>query len=410
MNIDHLKMSILLCRDSGITSFVWGHRGLGKSESHRTVAQANQWGFIDMRGSQLEASDLRGLPCAEDGKTRYLPPSELPHPHDDTSKCPACSEMTHEKAKEKGIRDQQYCKGILFLDEVNRSEDDVLQAIFQLVLDRSIGEYDLPEGWSVHCAGNFAKGYNTNNFKDPAFLDRFCHLSVTPGDKYTESWINWMSLNHPDSDRIIQFVSTNEDHLIGQVDGDLGFSIQPSPRSWAMVANVEDACNKNAYPSEVKHYVISGLIGSALATQFERFSCDILPKDIMDNGVEDYQEKLNGLSRNALIGLTHGLGSKCKNMDPKDRKETMMRNVCDYMLFLCKTSHRDMAVTLGRMLVGTESNLDGALLSNPKLAAIATKYMTKSKSKDMEGHSWVKMINDYDELREMMHKVSWGSN
>jgi len=408
MNIRDLPAGILLCRDAKIASFVWGHRGLGKSECHKEICFANDWGFIDFRGSQMEASDIRGLPLADMEAliTRFLPPSDLPAGHGKDEKCPTCSDMTRAEAKAADIKDRDYCRGLLFLDEINRSEDDVLQAIFQLVLDRKIGEYELPDGWSVHCAGNFAKGYNTNNFKDPAFLDRFCHITLGADNKYCESWMGWMSTNYPEADKIMQFVGVNDDHLIGQVEGDLGFTIQPSPRSWEMVAKIERACQESYYPDNVKHTVIAGLIGNSLALMYQRFTCEITPKDIMKNGVDPHRQTLTKLSRNALIGLTHGIASKCQNQNMKDRKKSEMNNICDYMLFLCKERDRDLAVALGRRLAGQESALDGAMLTNPKLAAIARRFLDKSKK--INGESWIKTITSYPELANLMQKVSWG--
>ena len=59
--ISTLKEAIKICRAANVTPFIWGHRGLGKSSLVKQVAAENGWGFIDMRCSQLEASDIRGL-------------------------------------------------------------------------------------------------------------------------------------------------------------------------------------------------------------------------------------------------------------------------------------------------------------------------------------------------------------
>ena len=174
MNVTNIKKAILLCRDSGITSFLWGHRGLGKSSLHEQIARSTAWGFINMRCSQMEASDLRGLPDKENGMTVYRHPADLPHGHEDEDTCPACYfEKNPEAKKEDGIpreiflidgdekqilQEGAYCKGLLFLDEINRAEDDVLQAGFELVLDYKVGQYRVPKGWSVHCAGNYMDG------------------------------------------------------------------------------------------------------------------------------------------------------------------------------------------------------------------------------------------------------------
>ena len=56
--ISTLKEAIKICRAANVTPFIWGHRGLGKSSLVKQVAAENGWGFIDMRCSQLEASNL----------------------------------------------------------------------------------------------------------------------------------------------------------------------------------------------------------------------------------------------------------------------------------------------------------------------------------------------------------------
>lgn len=424
MNVSDIKQAILLCRDAGITSFMWGHRGLGKSSLHDQVARTNNWGFINMRCSQMEASDLRGLPDKENGMTVYRHPSDLPHGHKDDYTCPACyHDKNPDKKKddipkeiffidgdlEKGpLPEGQYCKGILFLDELNRAEDDVLQAGFELVLDYKVGLYRVPQGWSVHCAGNYMDGYMVNNFSDPAFLDRFCHLNLTSGEEYFKGWTEYMS-RYSGSSKIMQFVGFNPKHLIGDVKGEMGFSIQPSPRSWEFVARVEDTCREVTYSTAVKRAVISGIVGSALALQYEQFTCDLTPRDIMEHGISaGNKDKLEKLHRNGRVGLIWGLAAAVKQVN---KTKKMMTNVIDFMEFLAKersADARDLSVSLGRALCSTESEqLAGAMLSNPNLARLAARWQ-KRKSSGKNELSWINMINEREELQELMSKVSYG--
>ena len=405
MNITDIKNSILLCREAGITSFLWGHRGLGKSALHDQLAEERGWGFINMRCSQMEASDLRGLPDKSDeGYTVYCPPADLPQGHGDDIKCPACDlDMTREQAKAQGTEEFQYCKGLLFLDEINRAEDDVLQAGFELVLDYKVGKYYVPKGWSVHCAGNYMDGYMVNNFSDPAFLDRFCHLQLTNNEDYQKGWAEYMN-KYDCSDKILQFVAFNPVHLIGNVKGEMGFSIQPSPRSWEFVANVEKACRKANYKTIVKRAVLAGLIGQALSLQYDQFTCEVTPKDIMSQGLDGLKKKLIGLSRNQQVGLVWGLTASAKQAD---KTKKLMTNVINYMEWLALNSERDLAVSLGRSLCENEStDLAGAMLSNPKLARLAGRWKEKNAKKGEL--SWIKMINDREDLQELMSKVSFG--
>lgn len=475
MLIAEMKKAVELCRLADVTSIVWGHRGLGKSAGHRQLAEemtktnpTGYCGFIDKRLSQIEASDLAGLPDRvypdenrpTHGLTVYLPPADFPHgefidgrnPERTWGKPGALVEAgvdihDHEACrqaalsdpecpdylKEKGAKTDQvglHC-GLLFLDEPNRAEDDVLQAVFQLVLDRSIGRYKLPTGWSIHCAANYPEGdgYQVNNFADAAFLDRFCHLDLSFNNEYIQDWNLFMS-RYDNVDKILQFVGTNRENLMGEVSGERGFSVQPSPRSWEAVAKIEAASKAAAergvnIPDGVKDDVISGLIGTERAMQYKRFSVDVTPTDIIKSGLSaEIKSKLKKISgskngRNVIVGLTYGLCSFRDSIDGEDNKKRdskivvkEKKNVLSYMNWLAQSNERDLAVSLGRHLVAREADdsLAGALLSNRKLADIAAGLSKKKGGpKKEQTTSWLILLNEDEVLSKLMSKVSWGT-
>jgi hypothetical protein len=420
MNVSEVKEAILLCREAGVTPFIWGKHGLGKSSALLQLTRLCGMGMIDMRCSQLEASDLRGLPDREitedgrPGRTFYLPPADLPNAD---SCSPACSlyregGCKHEVCQKReaeikaGREKGPVCQGILFLDELNRAEDDVLQAAFQLVWDQAIGVYKVPEGWSIAVAGNYSEGYTVNSFNDPAFLDRFCHLDLSVGESYMNDWTQYMKERCGDSaDKIMQFVGFNTDHLAGKVEADRGFNVAPSPRSWELVARVNEACKSSKYTGQVKIDVVAGLVGRELAMQFERFSTDVLPRDVINN-FDKVEAKIKKMSRNQLIGLVWGVVSNGKELGKKKDDEKKMNNVLDFMQHVAtKHKERDMAVMLGRQLCeGETKSLGGAVLSNPHLAKMAAKFKTKK-----GGLTWIQAINKRPKLQELMSRVAFGT-
>lgn len=435
MNIGMLKPAILLCRRANVTPFVWGHRGMGKSSSVRQLCDENVMGFIDFRASQIESSDLRGLPDRKDGRTVYFPPQDLPHGEYKCLKCEeelrSRGEVMHNAASfgvngsypitgkmpeacPKGHKNENDSiilhEGELFLDELNRADDDVLQASFQLVLDRRLGQYVLPTGWSVVAAGNYQQGYMVNSFNDPAFLDRFCHLQLTKSKDYAADWSDYMSKlpSGPGvNDRIMQFVGFEETHLMGKVEGDLGFAVMSSPRSWEMVARVMTEADRNPYPKEAVREVLQGIIGMELTTSFERFSVEVMPQDVLGKGVKIVEGKLRGFNRNQLVGLVWGVASHAKERfkDEKGQeREKMITNTLDFMQWVAEHKERDLAVMLGKSLVDKETaNLAGAVLSNPHLAKLAAKYKGGGK-----GDTWIAAINERPDLQSLMSKVSYG--
>ncbi len=440
MNVTYLKSALILCRNAGITPFVWGHRGVGKSSSVRQLAKDRKWGFRDMRASQLESSDFRGLPDKVDGRTVYYPPDDLPFGE---FKCLECEKISEyqctfgENGSYETLAKMPSCpkghankdgntviilhEGLLFLDELNRADDDVLQASFQLVLDRCIGRYRLPTGWTVVCAGNYPEGYMVNNFNDPAFLDRFCHLQLTPGKEYMGDWIAYMSANCKSvADKITQFVSFDTVRLLGKLGqaSSLGFTVTASPRSWEFVARVMAEVERrasNANGDEMDRYdaehvvreVVAGIVGLDNATAFEQFSVDVTPDDVVDKGMKVVGDKLRAFNRNQLTGLTWGVASaateRFKTMKPKDRGP-MMENTLDFVQFIAtESTDRDMAVMLARRLVDGEThNLSAAVLSNTFLANLAKRY------KGNKDESWIVAINERPVLAQLMSKVTYG--
>lgn len=107
-------------------AFVWGPIGYGKSDCVRQAAQQLGVSLIDVRAVLLDAVDLRGIPTVKDSKTSWAIPEFLPS---DGS-------------------------GILFIDELNQAPNMVQAALLQLILDRKLGEYVLPENWVCVAAGN----------------------------------------------------------------------------------------------------------------------------------------------------------------------------------------------------------------------------------------------------------------
>ena len=132
--------------------FIWGAPGVGKSQIVAQVAQARGLALRDIRAVLLDPVDLRGLPrITEQGLSVWCPPAFLPTPSDPQ-------------------------EGIIFLDELNAAPPLVQAACYQLILDRAIGEYRLPDGWSIVAAGNREKDKAVSYRMPSALANRLVHL------------------------------------------------------------------------------------------------------------------------------------------------------------------------------------------------------------------------------------------
>lgn len=120
------SLTAILSNEIKLSLMIWGPPGVGKSSIVAQCATENGLDLIDLRLSQLAPTDLRGLPVPVDRVCTWYPPEFLP-------------------------RDG---RGILFLDEINMAPPAMQGIAQQLILDRKVGSYEVPDGWFVWAAGN----------------------------------------------------------------------------------------------------------------------------------------------------------------------------------------------------------------------------------------------------------------
>ena len=184
-----------------ISTMIWGPPGIGKSSIVGQLAKANDLEFIDVRLSQLAPTDLRGLPVAENGISKWYPPEFLPRSG----------------------------KGILFLDEINMAPPTMQGMAQQLILDRCVGSYTVPDGWFIWAAGN-RKEDRASVFDMPSPLaNRFLHLQVEPDLEGFKAY----ALETNVHEQIIAFLSFRST-LLHKIDPQQ--PAWPSPRSWVMAS------------------------------------------------------------------------------------------------------------------------------------------------------------------------------
>jgi len=167
------------------------------------VAAHHGMPVIDIRLSQMEPSDLRGIPFRVDGQVEWAVPAMLP----DTKRHGG--------------------QGILFLDEITSVPPSVSAAAYQLILDRRLGAYEVPAGWAIFAAGN-RQGDRGVTYTMPAPLaNRFSHFDV---DINLDDWVAWAYANDMD-ERLIAFLRFRPE-LLFEFDPAHNPVAFPSPRSW----------------------------------------------------------------------------------------------------------------------------------------------------------------------------------
>lgn len=215
--------------------FLWGGTGIGKSDIILQIVEELGMGpeesFIDLRLSQLDPVDLRGLPRLESKDyVEWAPPHFLP----------------------------MEGKGVLFLDELNLAPGTVQNAAYQLVLDRELGEYKMPERWVIIAAGNRPQDKAGVNPMKAPLSNRFIHWEV---ETDLEDWKDWAFENDIDH-RVIGFLNFKPD-LLYKFEEDAGHAF-PTPRTWERVSDL-----LRIGLTDVKD--IAGAVGLGAAREFKAY-------------------------------------------------------------------------------------------------------------------------------------------
>jgi len=219
-----------------VPTFLWGAPGIGKSSIVKQIAQANDLDFIDLRLALMDPTDLKGIPFydKESHSALWAPPAFLPREG----------------------------KGILFLDELNSAAPAVQSSAYQLILDRRVGEYELPEGWAIVAAGN-REGDRGVTYRMPAPLaNRFVHFEL---EVSVDEWREWAYKYGLDS-RIIAYISYKNEHLF-TFDAKNESKSFATPRSWEYVNNIL----KSSLAPSLLLETISGAVGRDVSVSFLSF-------------------------------------------------------------------------------------------------------------------------------------------
>ncbi len=270
--------------DRQLPVFVWGAPGIGKSSIVKQIAQSKEMEFLDLRLSLLDPTDLKGIPFfnAETKEGVWAKPSFLPSDPDS--------------------------RGILFLDEINTAPPAVQASAYQLILDRKVGEYELPKGWSIVAAGNRENDRGVVYKMPPPLANRFVHFEM---EVDFDDWKAWA------------YRAGIESAIIGYLayDKSMLFTFDPAsnekafatPRSWEYV----DSIVKSGIAADLLLDSIGGAVGREAAVGYSSFKKVMkeLPdlEQILDGRLTELEEN----DPKVLMALAIGLVNAARE-NPKD--------------------------------------------------------------------------------------------
>ena len=281
------KKSLRKAFNSKRPIFLWGPPGIGKSDIIKQLGTELDAHVIDVRLSLWEPTDIKGIPYFDSntGKMVWAPPAELPDEQ---------MASKHERI-------------ILFMDEMNSAAPAVQAAAYQLVLNRKVGAYTLPDNVVMVAAGNRESDKGVTYRMPAPLANRFVHLEMqVDWDDYFE----WAVENNIHKD-VVGFLSFSKKDLY-DFDPKSSSRAFATPRSWAFVSEllVDDDVDADTLTD-----LVSGSVGEGLAIKFmahrKHASKMPNPTDILSGKVKKMDSKEISAMYSLTVSLCYELKDAC---------------------------------------------------------------------------------------------------
>jgi hypothetical protein len=308
--------------------FLWGPPGIGKSELVEGITRELGGLMIDLRLGQMEPTDIRGIPFynKDIGKMDWAEPVELP---DETTA-------------------SQYPVVVLFLDELNSAAPSVQSAAYQLILNRRIGKYKLPDNVVMVAAGNRESDKGVTYRMPTPLANRFIHQEMKVD---FPSWQEWAVNNNIHKD-VVGYLSFAKQDLY-DFDAKSSSRAFATPRSWTFVSQLLDEEEDN----DTVTNLIAGTVGEGLAVKFmaHRKVASKMPNptDILSGKVKDLNVKEVSAMYSLVISMCYELKGAVETKIEDKKFHEMSDNFFGYMMKNFETE----LVVMGARIALTTYNL-----------------------------------------------------
>jgi len=288
--------------------FLWGPPGIGKSELVESITRELGGIMYDCRLGQMEPTDIRGIPfyTKETGVMDWAPPVDLPDA---------------ETAS-------QYPIVVLFMDEMNSAPASVQAAAYQLVLNRRVGKYVLPDNVVMVAAGNRESDKGVTYRMPTPLSNRFIHQELRVD---FPSWLEWAVLNKEHKD-VVGYLSFAKQDLY-DFDSKSSSRAFATPRSWHFVSEL---LNDGELDDDTAANLIKGTVGEGLAVKFmaHRKIASRMPNpaDILAGKVNTLDVKEVSAQYSLVISMCYELKAAVEAKVDTKKFHDMADNFLAYMM------------------------------------------------------------------------------
>ena len=329
---------------------VWGPPGIGKSEIVESIvndyiARGKRAMLVDVRLPLWEPTDIKGIPYFDSntGTMVWAPPAELP---------------SEEMAKDYDII-------VLFLDELNGAAPAVQAAAYQLILNRRVGAYKLPDNVVIVAAGNRESDKGVTYRMPKPLSNRFAgHFEIRVN---FDDWVEWAT-NNAVSSQVVGYLTAKKADL-NRFDPKSSDRSFPTPRSWTFVSNLlEDLEDFNE--DEISDMII-GAIGEGTALGFiaHRKTVGLLPDPrlILKGQVKDLKTKTISALFSLATSLAYELRDQRQEVGRSITEDEYQKYIDNTIGFWMEHFEPEMVVMSFRLIIKYGIKVDMKKISNWKV-------------------------------------------
>jgi hypothetical protein len=308
VTIAEAKSRIMRCLKVQRPVFLWGPPGVGKSELVGQIAKDLGGVMVDFRLAIRQPTDIMGIPFynKDTGTMDWAPPIDLPN-----------------EAFAK-----QYPIVVLFLDEMNSAAPAVQAAAYQLVLDRRVGQYRLPDNVMIVAAGNRESDKGVTFRMPTPLANRFVHLEVRVD---FATWFDW-AVQHNVHKDVVGYLNFAKGDLFDFDSKNAGRAFA-TPRSWKFVSDL--LVDEDITAAELSD-LAAGTVGEGIAVKFmahRKIAADLPnPTDILTGKVKELKTKEISAKYSLVVSMCYELREAHKNKMAEKEFHNQADNFFQFMM------------------------------------------------------------------------------
>lgn len=331
VRLSEAKKLALRCMKKKRPFFLWGPPGIGKSDLMQQITDEFENSLlIDVRLPLWDPTDVKGMPyyAANDNTMKWAPPAELPNA---------------ELAK-------QYKTIVLFLDELNAAPQAVQAAAYQLILNRRVGTYILPDNVVIAAAGNRENDKGVTYRMPKPLANRFVHFEVRVD---FEDWFNWAVENDVHAD-VVGYLTANKQDLY-DFDPSADSRSFATPRSWAFVSELLEDEDDEDFATDLTTDLVAGAVGEGLAIKFmaHRKVAGQMPNptDVLNGKVKELKTKEISAMYSLTTSLCYELKESFENASKDGKMDDWHKKSDRFFRFMIDNFETEMVVLGSRTAI-----------------------------------------------------------